>query len=74
MTYLLNLVENPVNCQLHNTQAYTETTQKPDQTVYTFAAYLSILKAQLSLYNEDQLVMHFFIKLHFELKKTLFNY
>jgi len=74
MIYLLNLVKNFVNCQLHNAQAYTEATQKSDQTVYTFTAYLSTLKAQLSLYNKDQLVMHFFIKLHSELKKTLFNY
>ena len=36
--------------------------------------YLSILKAQLSLYWEDQLMMHLFIKLWPEIRKTMFNY
>ena len=37
-------------------------------------AHLSTLKAQLSLYWEDQLMMHLFTKLQPEIRKTLFNY
>ena len=36
--------------------------------------HLSILKTQLSLYQEDQLMMHLFIKLQPEIRKILSNY
>jgi len=42
--------------------------------VHAFAAYLSTLKVQLLLYNEKQLVMHFFTKLQSEIRKILLNY
>jgi len=42
--------------------------------VHTFAAYLSTLKVQLMLYNEKQLIMHFFTKLQSEIRKILLNY
>jgi len=42
--------------------------------VHTFAAYLSTLKVQLMLYNEKQLIMHFFTKLQLKIKKILLNY
>jgi hypothetical protein len=38
--------------------------------VHTFAAYLSTLKAQLTLYNKKQLVMHFFTKLQLKIKRS----
>jgi len=63
-----------VNCQLHNAQTYIKAVQKLSQSVHTFAAYLSILKAQLMSYNEKQLIMHFFTKLRSEIKKILLNY
>ncbi len=74
INYLLNLVEDLMNHQLHNAQTYTEAIQKLSQSVHTFAAYLSTLKAQLTLYNEKQLVMHFFTKLQSEIRKILLNY
>ena len=51
--YLLDIIENSVNCQLHLTQIYTEMMQRLNQTVHVFVAHLSILKAQLYLYRED---------------------
>jgi len=74
INYLLNLVEDSMNCQLHNAQTYTEAVQKSDQSVHAFAAYLSILKVQLMSYNEKQLIMHFFTKLQLKIKKILLNY
>ena len=74
INYLLNLVEDLMNCQLHNAQMYTEAVQKSSQSVHAFAAYLSTLKVQLLFYNEKQLVMHFFTKLQSEIKKILLNY
>ncbi len=74
INYLLNLVEDSVNCQLHNVQTYIKAVQKLSQSVHAFAAYLSTLKVQLTLYNEKQLIMHFFTKLWSEIKKILLNY
>ncbi len=74
INYLLNFVEDSVNCQLHNAQTYIEAVQKLSQSVHTFAAYLSTLKVQLILYNEKQLIMHFFTKLQSEIKKILLHY
>ena len=72
--YLLNLVEDPVNRQLHSAQSYSEAIQRPGQSVQAFAAYLSTLEAQLPPYKEEQLVMHFFTKLRPEVRKALSNY
>ncbi len=74
INYLLNLVEDSMNCQLHNAQTYTEAEQKLSQSVHTFAAYLSTLKVQLMSYNEKQLIMHFFTRLRSEIRKILLNY
>ncbi len=74
INYFLNLVEDSVNCQLHNAQTYTKAVQKSSQSVHTFTAYLSTLKVQLMLYNEKQLIMHFFTKLQPEIRKILLNY
>ncbi len=63
INYLFNLVEDSVNCQLHDAQTYTEAVQKSGQSMHAFAVYLSTLKAQLTSYNEKQLIMHFFTKL-----------
>jgi len=74
INYLLNLVEDSVNHQLHNAQTYTKAVQKLSQSVHGFAAYLSTLKVQLMSYNEKQLIMHFFTKLQSEIRKILLNY
>jgi len=72
--YFLNLIKNSVNHQLHNTQVYIKTLQKSNQSVHIFAAYFSTIKLQLSLYNEEQLIMHFFTKLWSKIRKILSNY
>ncbi len=74
INYLLNLVEDSVNHQLHNAQTYIKTVQKSGQSVHTFAVYLSTLKVQLMSYNEKQLIMHFFTRLRSEIRKILLNY
>ncbi len=74
INYLLNFVKDSVNCQLHNAQTYIKAVQKSSHSVQTFAAYLSTLKVQLMLYNEKQLIMHFFTKLRSEIRKILLNY
>ncbi len=63
-----------MNHQLHNAQTYIKAVQKLSQSVHTFAAYLSTLKVQLMLYNEKQLIMHFFTRLQSEIRKILLNY
>jgi aspartate carbamoyltransferase catalytic subunit len=55
-------------------QTYIKAVQKLSQSVHAFAAYLSTLKVQLMLYNEKQLIMHFFTKLQSEIRKILLNY
>ncbi len=74
INYLLNLVKDSMNHQLHNAQTYIKAVQKSGQSVHAFAAYLSTLKVQLMLYNEKQLIMHFFTKLQSEIRKILLNY
>jgi len=74
INYLLNFVKDSVNHQLHNVQTYIKTVQKLSQSVHTFVVYLSTLKAQLTSYNEKQLIMHFFTRLQSEIRKILLNY
>ena len=52
--FLLNIIKNSVNCMLTAAQQFKETEQKLNQSVYSFNIYLSTLKAQLSLYSEEQ--------------------
>ena len=72
--YLLDIIEDLINHQLHSAQIYMKMMQRLNQTVHVFMIHLSTLKAQLSFYWENQLMMHLFIKLWSEIRKTLFNY
>lgn len=72
--YLLNLVEDPVNRQLHTAQLYQEARQSADQSVHNFEVYLSRLEAQLPSRSEEQRRMDFFTKLRPDLRAALTNY
>ena len=72
--FLLNIIKNSVNCMLTAAQQFKETEQKLNQSVYSFNIYLSTLKTQLSLYNEEHKVQHLFIWLYWEIHMILMNY
>ncbi len=66
--FLLNLIEDSMNRDIDVTQQYANASQRSDQTIQTFAAYLSTLKHQLSLYSDEHKWAHLFIKLRSELR------
>lgn len=72
--FLLDIIEDSVNHQLHIAQMYTDTVQLLNQSVHTFDSYLSTLKAQLLLYSEDHMWTHFFIKLRLNVWAVLTMY
>ena len=65
--FLLNLIEDWMNQDINVTQQYVNALQRSDQIIWTFATHLSILKHQLSLYNNEHKWTYLFIKLRFEL-------
>ena len=50
MKFLLNIIQNSVNCHLHNAQLYMNVKQNSTQLIYSFNIYLIELKAQLISY------------------------
>jgi hypothetical protein len=72
--FMLDLVEDPVNRQLHIAQRYEDAAQQPRQSAQSFAAYLSSLEAQLNPFTEEQQVFAFFCKLRPELRKQVAMY
>ncbi len=73
INFLLNLIKNSMNWNINVTQQYVNASQRSDQTIWTFATHLSILKHQLSLYNDEHKWTHLFIKLRFELHVIITN-
>ncbi len=73
INFLLNLIENLMNQDIDVTQQYTNTSQRSNQMIWMFAAHLSILKHQLSLYNDEHKQTHLFIKLKSELRMIITN-
>ncbi len=73
INFLLNLIEDSMNQSIDVTQQYTNALQRSDQMIRTFAAHLSTLKHQLSLYNDEHKWTHLFIKLRFELHVIITN-
>ncbi len=71
--FLLNLIEDLMNRSIDMTQQYANTLQHSDQMIWTFAAHLSILKHQVSLYSDEHKWVHLFIKLRFELRMIITN-
>ncbi len=73
INFLLNLIENLMNQSIDVTQQYVNASQHSDQMIWMFAVYLSILKHQLSLYNDEHKRTHLFIKLRSELRMIITN-
>ena len=71
--FLLNLIENLMNRSIDVTQQYVNALQRLNQMIWTFATHLSILKHQLSLYNDEHKWTHLFIKLRSELRVIITN-
>ncbi len=71
--FLLNLIENSMNRDINVTQQYVNASQRSDQMIRMFAAHLSILKHQLSLYSDEHKWAHLFIKLRSELRVIITN-
>ncbi len=71
--FLLNLIENSMNRSINVTQQYMNASQRSNQMIQTFAAHLSTLKHQLSLYSNEHKWTHLFIKLRSELCVIITN-
>ena len=71
--FLLNLIEDSMNWGIDVTQQYANASQRSDQMIWTFAAHLSTLKHQLSLYSNEHKRAHLFIKLRSELRMIITN-
>jgi len=54
MTFLLDLIEDPVNRQLYNVLLYHDATQCPHQSVQSFDANLSSIEVLLPPYTEEK--------------------
>ncbi len=73
INFLLNLIENLMNWSIDVIQQYANASQRSDQMIWTFAAHLSTLKHQLSLYSDEHKWTHLFIKLRSELRVIITN-
>ncbi len=73
INFLLNLIENSMNRDIDVTQQYANASQHSNQMIWTFAAHLSTLKHQLSLYSDEHKWTHLFIKLRSELRVIITN-
>ncbi len=62
-----------MNQDINVTQQYVNASQRSNQMIWTFAAHLSILKHQLSLYSDEHKRTHLFIKLRSELRVIITN-
>ena len=62
-----------MNWDINMTQQYVNASQRSNQMIWMFAAHLSILKHQLSLYNDKHKWIHLFIKLKSELRVIITN-
>ncbi|TID16589.1 Zinc finger CCHC-type [Venturia nashicola] len=74
-TFLLDLIEDPVNRQLEAMQHYMDSKQGADQSTVSFNSYLMGLESQLDEpYTETQLRNHLWCKLRPEIRGMLSNY
>ena len=71
VSFLLNLIEDPVNRELDIAQAYADASQRPTQSVREFDAYLNSLEAPMLPYSEEQRTSHFFTKLRLEIRAAV---
>ena len=71
VAFLLNLIEDPVNRELDVRQAYADASQRSNQSVRDFDAYLNSLEAQMQPYSEEHRTSHFFTKLRPEIRAAV---
>ncbi len=62
-----------MNWDIDVIQQYANASQRSDQIIWTFAAHLSIVKHQLSLYSDEHKRAYLFIKLRSELYVIITN-
>jgi hypothetical protein len=72
--HLLDLIENSINRYFHHAQFFSNTKQEKKQLMQVFDAFLNNLENQLTLYIEEQRIIHLFIKLRSKLRVALTNY
>ena len=72
--FLLNLVKDPINHQLHHTQLHQNTRQEPQQSIQAFASYLKNLKAHIPPITKKHCHSTLFMKLQSKLKIALTNF
>ena len=72
--FLLDLIEDLMNHQLHHAQLHQNTKQKPQQSIQVFALYLKNLKAHIPPITEKHCHSTLFTKLQPELRVVLTNF
>ena len=72
--FLLDLVEDPINHQLHHAQLHQNTRQEPQQSIQAFASYLKNLEAHIPPMTEKHCHSTLFTKLQSELRVALINF
>ena len=72
--FLLDLVEDSMNCQLHHVQLHQNARQESQQSIQVFASYLKNLKAHISFMMEKHCCSILFMKLWSELRVVLINF
>ena len=72
--FLLDLVEDLMNCQLHHVQLHQNAKQGFQQNIQAFTLYLKNLEAHISFMTEKHCYSILFTKLWFKLKVVLINF
>ena len=72
--FLLDLIEDLINCQLHHVQLHQNTKQGPQQSIQTFASYLKNLEAHIPLIMKEHCCSTLFTKLWPKLKVVFTNF
>ncbi|ELR08133.1 hypothetical protein GMDG_02955 [Pseudogymnoascus destructans 20631-21] len=73
-SFLLDLVQDPVNRTIAMAVKYEEVWQRVGQTTQAFAAYLQTLEADLPAYKEEHQVQHLFAKLRADVRDKVIAY
>ena len=72
--FLLDLIEDSMNRNLHYAQSFNDAKQRSHQFVNDFDVYLSSIEEYLFLFTKTQLISNYYTKLRSELRKMLRNY
>ena len=72
--FLLDLIEDFMNHQLHHAQLHQDTRQRPQQNIQVFTSYLKNLKAHIPPMTEEHCHSTLFTKLQPELRIALINF